>query len=107
MIVRKAAAALAVGCTVVVKPAEDTPLTALALAQTSQEAGLPNGVFNVIPADRTETAEISKFLCDSHDVDCISFTGSTDIGKVMDTLHKAKICRILNLIKKVGVLCYY
>uniref|UniRef100_A0A914HZE3 Succinate-semialdehyde dehydrogenase, mitochondrial n=1 Tax=Globodera rostochiensis TaxID=31243 RepID=A0A914HZE3_GLORO len=83
MIMRKAAAALAVGCTVVVKPAEDTPLTALALAQTSQEAGLPNGVFNVIPADRTETAEISKFLCDSHDVDCISFTGSTDIGKLL------------------------
>ena len=76
MIARKLAAALATGCTVVVKPAEDTPLSALALAQISNEAGVPNGVFNVIPADRVQTADISKFICDSHDVDCISFTGS-------------------------------
>ncbi|KAL3074281.1 hypothetical protein niasHS_015111 [Heterodera schachtii] len=83
MIMRKAAAALAVGCTVVVKPAEDTPLTALALAQTSQEAGVPSGVFNVIPSDREETAEVSKYLCESQDVDCVSFTGSTEIGKLL------------------------
>jgi hypothetical protein len=50
--------------------------------QISNEAGVPNGVFNVIPADREQTADISKFICDSHDVDCISFTGSSIIGKV-------------------------
>ena len=52
------------------------------MTQISQEAGVPNGVFNVIPADREQTAEISKFICDSHDVDCISFTGSSAVGKV-------------------------
>lgn len=82
MIARKAGAALAAGCTLVVKPAEDTPLSALALAQTAEEAGLPPGVFNVIPCDRANTQKISKFLCESTDVDCISFTGSTPVGKV-------------------------
>ena len=95
MIARKAGAALAAGCTLVVKPAEDTPLSALALAQvdflnrtiysrlqTAEEAGLPAGVFNVIPSDRTNTAKISKYLCESTDVDAISFTGSTAVGKV-------------------------
>lgn len=82
MIARKAAAALAVGCPVVVKPAEDTPLSALALAQTAEEAGIPAGVFNVITADREQTASISKFLCESTDVSAISFTGSTPVGKV-------------------------
>ncbi|KAI1712425.1 aldehyde dehydrogenase family domain-containing protein [Ditylenchus destructor] len=83
MIARKAAAAIASGCTMIVKPAEDTPLSALALAQASQEAGLPDGVFNVIPADRNNTAAISKYVCETHDVDCISFTGSTAVGKIL------------------------
>lgn len=46
------------------------------------QAGLPDGVFNVIPADRIKTAQISKYLCSSTDVDAISFTGSTAVGKV-------------------------
>uniref|UniRef100_F1L3Q6 Succinate-semialdehyde dehydrogenase n=1 Tax=Ascaris suum TaxID=6253 RepID=F1L3Q6_ASCSU len=83
MIARKTGAALAVGCTVVVKPAEDTPLSALAFAEMGMQAGLPDGVFNVIPADRIKTAQISKYLCSSTDVDAISFTGSTAVGKLL------------------------
>ncbi|TMS34294.1 hypothetical protein L596_001920 [Steinernema carpocapsae] len=83
MIARKAAAALAAGCTLVVKPAEDTPLSALALAQTAKDAGLPDGVFNVIPSDRANASAISKYLCSSNDVDAISFTGSTAVAKLL------------------------
>ncbi|MCP9257685.1 Succinate-semialdehyde dehydrogenase [Dirofilaria immitis] len=77
------AAALAIGCTVIVKPAEDTPLSALALAQIGKEVGLPDGVFNVIPADLKNTVRIAKFLCESTDVDAISFTGSSEVGKLL------------------------
>ncbi|WKX97758.1 hypothetical protein Q1695_013437 [Nippostrongylus brasiliensis] len=94
MIARKAAAALASGCTVVVKPAEDTPLSALALAQTAEEAGVPAGVFNVVPADRKRTAEISKYVCASADVDVISFTGSTAVGKILLTQSAATVKRV-------------
>ncbi|KHN72364.1 Succinate-semialdehyde dehydrogenase, mitochondrial [Toxocara canis] len=83
MIARKTGAALAVGCTLVVKPAEDTPLSALAFAEMGMRAGLPEGVFNVIPADRIKTAQISRYLCSSTDVDAISFTGSTAVGKLL------------------------
>uniref|UniRef100_A0A0N4ZDJ6 Aldedh domain-containing protein n=1 Tax=Parastrongyloides trichosuri TaxID=131310 RepID=A0A0N4ZDJ6_PARTI len=83
MIARKAAAALAVGCTMVVKPAEDTPLSALAFAELGEKAGIPSGVFNVIPADLENTIEISKYLCKSKNVDAISFTGSTEVGKIL------------------------
>ncbi|VDK47341.1 unnamed protein product [Anisakis simplex] len=83
MIARKTGAALAVGCTIVTKPAEDTPLSALAFAELGMQAGLPEGVFNVIPADRVKTAQISKYLCSSTDVDAISFTGSTAVGKLL------------------------
>ena len=82
MIARKAAAAIAAGCTLVIKPAHETPYSALALAQTAKEAGLPNGVFNVIPADHENTTEISKYICAAPEVSCISFTGSTAVGKV-------------------------
>uniref|UniRef100_A0A915MXK9 Aldehyde dehydrogenase domain-containing protein n=1 Tax=Meloidogyne javanica TaxID=6303 RepID=A0A915MXK9_MELJA len=94
MISRKIGAALAAGCTVIVKPAEDTPLSALALAEISQQAGIPSGVFNVIPADRENTAEISKFLCSSHDVDCISFTGSSAVGKILLSQSASTVKRV-------------
>ncbi|KAK0394879.1 hypothetical protein QR680_000984 [Steinernema hermaphroditum] len=94
MIARKAAAALAAGCTLVVKPAEDTPLSALALAQTAKDAGLPDGVFNVLPADRTNTAAISKYLCNSIDVDAISFTGSTAVGKLLLAQSASTVKRV-------------
>lgn len=81
MITRKLGAALAAGCTVVVKPAEDTPYSALAIAQLAHQAGIPPGVVNVLPTSRQLTPEIGNFLCDTPDISVISFTGSTEVGK--------------------------
>ncbi len=83
MITRKCAPALAAGCTVVVKPAEQTPLSALALAELAQRAGLPAGVFNVLPADDTNSVAIGKVLCESPTVRKLSFTGSTQVGRIL------------------------
>ncbi|KAB7613388.1 NAD-dependent succinate-semialdehyde dehydrogenase [Amylibacter sp. SFDW26] len=80
MITRKVGPALAAGCTCVVKPAMETPLTAFALAQLGQKAGLPDGVLNVITGD---SKEIGKALCDSPDVRTLTFTGSTPVGKLL------------------------
>ena len=81
MIARKIAPALAAGCTVVGKPAEDTPLTALALARLAQEAGLPPGVLNLITASRAQAAQaVDAWLADSR-IRKITFTGSTPVGK--------------------------
>src|SRR5690625_3721047 len=81
MITRKLGAALAAGCTVVIKPPEDTPFSALALAKLSVEAGFPPGVINIVPTSRARTPEVGTLLCDSPDVAAISFTGSTEVGK--------------------------
>ncbi|KAM4568020.1 succinate-semialdehyde dehydrogenase, mitochondrial [Fundulus diaphanus] len=83
MITRKAGAALAAGCTVVVKPAEDTPLSALALAQLAEQAGIPAGVVNVVPCSREKTPAVGQVLCTDPLVAKISFTGSTATGKVL------------------------
>jgi len=83
MITRKVAAALAAGCTCIVKPAEDTPLSALALAVLAEEAGIPKGVINVLTCSREHTAEVGKLLCESPQVAGISFTGSTNVGKIL------------------------
>lgn len=83
MITRKASPALAVGCTCVIKPAEDTPLTALALAKLSEEAGIPKGVINVVTSNRKNAPAIGKLLCESPLVAGISFTGSTQVGKIL------------------------
>lgn len=81
MIARKIAPALAAGCTVVAKPAEDTPLTALALVRLAEEAGLPAGVLNIVTASRAQVQEVvSTWLTDSR-VRKITFTGSTAVGK--------------------------
>ncbi|MBC8725317.1 NAD-dependent succinate-semialdehyde dehydrogenase [Paraburkholderia sp. 31.1] len=81
MIARKIAPALAAGCTVVAKPAEDTPLTAIALVMLAHEAGVPNGVLNLISASRAAAAEtVGDWLADSR-VRKITFTGSTPVGK--------------------------
>ncbi|XP_036674464.3 glutarate-semialdehyde dehydrogenase [Drosophila suzukii] len=81
MITRKAGAALAAGCTVVVKPSEDTPLTALAVAKLAVDAGIPKGVINVVTTK--EAAPIGDLFCKSPDVRGISFTGSTEVGKLL------------------------
>lgn len=81
MITRKIAPALAAGCTVVLKPAEDTPLCALALAQLSKEAGFPDGVFNVVPT--MQAAETGKVLTTHPSIAKVSFTGSTEVGRIL------------------------
>uniref|UniRef100_A0A674P9V3 Succinate-semialdehyde dehydrogenase n=1 Tax=Takifugu rubripes TaxID=31033 RepID=A0A674P9V3_TAKRU len=96
MITRKVGAALAAGCTVVVKPAEDTPLSALALAELAEQAGIPPGVFNVVPCSRENTPTVGEVLCTDPLVAKISFTGSTATGKLLlkmaaDTVKKASM----------------
>lgn len=83
MITRKVAPALAAGCTIVVKPAEQTPLCALALAELAQRAGVPKGVFNVVTADSANSIEVGKTLCESDVVRHLSFTGSTPVGRLL------------------------
>jgi len=83
MITRKVSPALAAGCTVVVKPAEQTPLSALALAELAQRAGFPAGVFNVLPADEQRSIAVGKAICDSPVVRKLSFTGSTPVGRIL------------------------
>jgi succinate-semialdehyde dehydrogenase/glutarate-semialdehyde dehydrogenase len=83
MITRKCAPALAVGCTVVVKPAEATPLTALALAELGQRAGFPAGIFNVVVGDAGAAPAIGEVLCEDPRVRKLSFTGSTEVGRLL------------------------
>ena len=78
MITRKVAPALAAGCTIVLKPAEATPLSALALAVLAEEAGVPAGVFNIVTGD---APAIGQALCESPIVKKLSFTGSTEVGR--------------------------
>ncbi len=81
MITRKIAPALAAGCTVVLKPAEDTPLCALALAQLAMQAGFPPGVLNIVPA--SDPVAVGRMLSTHPLVKKISFTGSTEVGKIL------------------------
>lgn len=71
------------GCTVVVKPAEDTPLTCLALAKLADEAGFPKGVFNVVTCSRKNAPSIGNLFCQSPLVAGLSFTGSTEVGRLL------------------------
>tara|TARA_B100001115_G_scaffold184326_1_gene186304 strand:+ start:479 stop:1930 length:1452 start_codon:yes stop_codon:yes gene_type:complete len=80
MITRKCAAALAVGCTTVVKPASQTPFSALAVAELAKVAGFPDGVFNIITGS---AKEIGMELTKNPKVKKISFTGSTEVGKIL------------------------
>ncbi|RAT36861.1 NAD-dependent succinate-semialdehyde dehydrogenase, partial [Lonsdalea populi] len=80
MITRKAAPALAAGCTMIVKPAEQTPFTALALGELAIQAGIPAGVLQVITG---EAPAVGKVLCDSPVVRKLSFTGSTEVGRIL------------------------
>lgn len=96
MITRKASAALAAGCTCVIKPAEDTPFTGLAVIQLAHEAGFPKGVLNIVTSDRHNAPTIGDLFCTSKDVAGISFTGSTAVGKL---LYK----KCANGIKRIGL----
>ena len=80
MITRKAAPALAAGCAMIVKPAEQTPLSAFALAVLAEEAGIPGGVFQVITGD---APQIGAAMCESPVVTKLSFTGSTEVGRIL------------------------
>lgn len=81
MVTRKAAPALAAGCTMVLKPAEDTPLTALALGELALRAGIPRGVFNIVPSDRAGSQLVGEVMTTHPAVGKLSFTGSTAVGK--------------------------
>jgi succinate-semialdehyde dehydrogenase / glutarate-semialdehyde dehydrogenase len=81
MITRKAAPALAAGCTFIVRPASETPLSALAIAELSDRAGIPAGVFNVVTGKNSR--DMGKLLTESPDVAKFSFTGSTPVGKTL------------------------
>jgi succinate-semialdehyde dehydrogenase/glutarate-semialdehyde dehydrogenase len=83
MITRKVAPALAAGCPVVIKPAELTPLTALAAAELAIRAGIPAGVVSIITADSDNSIAIGKVFCSSDIVRHISFTGSTEVGRIL------------------------
>eukprot|EP01084_Bolivina_argentea_P123701 219203_1 len=99
MIARKVAPALAVGCTCVVKPAEATPLTALALHELGLQAGIPEGVLSVLPSSRDDSISIGKELCTNPQVAKISFTGSTGVGK---ELLKLAACTVKRATLELG-----
>eukprot|EP01135_Chromosphaera_perkinsii_P012057 Nk52_evm20s2578 gene=Nk52_evmTU20s2578 len=96
MITRKAGAALAAGCSIVARPAEDTPLSALAIAELAERAGIPPGVFNVVTSSRDNASAIGKELSSNSLVKKLSFTGSTSVGKILmkqssDTVKKLSL----------------
>ncbi len=93
MITRKAAPALAAGCSMIIKPAEQTPLCAIALAVLAEEAGIPSGVLQVITGD---SRQIGAAMCESNVVTKLSFTGSTEVGRILmrqcaDTIKKLSL----------------
>lgn len=97
MATRKVSPALAAGCTVILKPASETPLTALALAELYADAGVPPGVVNVIPSRRS--SEVSVTAMEDDRVRKISFTGSTEVGRIL--LQKASE-KIINCSMELG-----
>ncbi|KAJ4251011.1 hypothetical protein NW762_011661 [Fusarium torreyae] len=83
MIIRKVAAAVAAGCTMIVKPSPETPLSVMALADLALRAGLPTGVLNVISTDNQNTPSVSERLCKHPLVRKVTFTGSTNVGSIV------------------------
>ena len=94
MIARKVAPALAAGCSVVIKPASETPFTCLAFASLGAQAGVPEGVVNVITASRTNTPAVGKSLCEDRRIRKISFTGSTQVGKLLASQSVSTMKRV-------------
>ena len=96
MITRKAGPALAAGCTIVIKPAEQTPFSALAMAELAHRAGIPKGVLNVVTGDAASASSIGKELCTNPTVRKLTFTGSTEVGRILmrqsaDTIKKLSL----------------
>jgi succinate-semialdehyde dehydrogenase/glutarate-semialdehyde dehydrogenase len=96
MLARKIAPALAAGCTIVAKPSEDTPLSALAIVKLAEEAGIPAGVINVVTASKERTPEVANVWLEDGRVRKLTFTGSTEVGKKLarasaDTLKKLSL----------------
>ena len=83
MFTRKASAALAAGCTMVIKPAEQTPLSTLALVELAMRAGVPKGVLNVVTGDAASAPAIGQEMCANTIVRKLSFTGSTEVGRIL------------------------
>ncbi|KAF5535786.1 succinate-semialdehyde dehydrogenase [Fusarium napiforme] len=83
MIIRKVSAALAAGCTMIVKPSPETPFSVMALADLALRAGLPAGVLNVISTDNSNTPSVSETLCKHPLVRKVTFTGSTSVGSIV------------------------
>jgi succinate-semialdehyde dehydrogenase/glutarate-semialdehyde dehydrogenase len=83
MVTRKLAPALAAGCSVILKPAEQTPMCALALGKLAIEAGFPPGVLQILTSDTKGSVEIGKVLCEDERVRKLSFTGSTEVGRIL------------------------
>ncbi|MFD2055555.1 NAD-dependent succinate-semialdehyde dehydrogenase [Mesorhizobium calcicola] len=92
MLTRKAAAALAAGCTIVAHPSSETPLSALALAELGERAGLPAGVFNIVTG---KAATIVGRMCEDPRVRALSFTGSTEIGRLIAAQSAATMKRLV------------
>ena len=96
MITRKAGPALAAGCTMVLKPAEQTPLSALAMVELAVRAGVPKGVLNVVTGAASSAPAIGQELCANPTVTKLSFTGSTEVGRILmrqsaDTIKKLSL----------------
>ncbi|HEX2505243.1 MAG TPA: NAD-dependent succinate-semialdehyde dehydrogenase [Gaiellaceae bacterium] len=94
MVTRKAAPALAAGCTMVLKPAEQTPLSALALAQLGEEAGLPPGVLSLVTGDAEDAPAIGEELTSNPTVRKLGFTGSTEVGKLLMRHCSAQVKKV-------------
>jgi succinate-semialdehyde dehydrogenase/glutarate-semialdehyde dehydrogenase len=91
MMTRKLAPALAAGCAFVAKPAAETPLSALAMAKLAEEAGVPKGLFSVIPS--TDSKAIGEEFCSNDKVRKLSFTGSTEVGRILMKQSADKVLR--------------
>jgi succinate-semialdehyde dehydrogenase/glutarate-semialdehyde dehydrogenase len=94
MIARKIAPALAAGCTVVAKPSEDTPLSALAIAKLAAEAGIPDGAINIVTASRDRAPDVAQAWLDDSRVRKLTFTGSTAVGKALARASASTLKRV-------------
>lgn len=94
MITRKLGAALAAGCTAVIKPAPDTPYSALALAKIIDALDIPDGIVNILPSGPENSSKIGLHMCKSSDIKVISFTGSSQVGKLLLSQSASTVKRV-------------